>query len=238
LAANGAFTLNAGYDGAVTTPFGWACAAYPSTWTPLYAITDLAKATAVSNLSGTNTGDQISIVGITGTIAQFNAAITDGDLATGGGTATGTNTGDETSATIVAKSNGQALTPASVAATGAITTSGGSLGYATGAGGAVTQATSKSTGVTLNKPCGKITMNGAALAAAGIVEFTVTNSQVANTDTVNLNLASGATTSSAYRYWVSAVGAGSFKVCVENRSAGSLSEALVLNFAVLKAVTA
>lgn len=44
--------------------------------------------------SGTNTGDQTSIVGITGTIAQFNTAITDGDLATGGGTATGTNTGD------------------------------------------------------------------------------------------------------------------------------------------------
>jgi len=51
---------------------------------------------AVANLSGTNTGDQTSIVGITGTIAQFNTAITDGDLATGGGTATGTNTGDQT----------------------------------------------------------------------------------------------------------------------------------------------
>jgi hypothetical protein len=51
---------------------------------------------AVANLSGTNTGDQKSIDGITGTIAQFNTAITDGDLATGGGTATGTNTGDQT----------------------------------------------------------------------------------------------------------------------------------------------
>ena len=61
---------------------------------------------------------------------------------------------------------------------------------------------------------------------------------VAATDTINLNLASGAATSTAYRYWVSAVTAGSFKVCVENRSAGSLSEALVLNFAVVKAVAA
>ena len=34
---------------------------------------------------------------ITGTVAEFNAALTDGDLATGGGTATGTNTGDQTS---------------------------------------------------------------------------------------------------------------------------------------------
>ena len=53
-----------------------------------------ADITKLSNLSGTNTGNQTSIVGITGTIAQFNTALTDGDFATGGGTATGTNTGD------------------------------------------------------------------------------------------------------------------------------------------------
>lgn len=50
-------------------------------------------------LTGTNSGDQASIVGITGTIAQFNTALTDGDFATGGGSATGTNTGDQTSVT-------------------------------------------------------------------------------------------------------------------------------------------
>lgn len=47
-------------------------------------------------LTGTNSGDQTSIVGITGTIAQFNTACTDADFATGGGTASGTNTGDQT----------------------------------------------------------------------------------------------------------------------------------------------
>lgn len=46
--------------------------------------------------SGTNTGDQTSIAGITGTLAEFNAALTGTDFATGGGTATGTNTGDQT----------------------------------------------------------------------------------------------------------------------------------------------
>lgn len=46
--------------------------------------------------SGTNTGDQASIVGITGTLAQFNTAVTDADFASGGGTASGTNTGDQT----------------------------------------------------------------------------------------------------------------------------------------------
>lgn len=55
------------------------------------------------NLSGTNTWDQTSIVGITGTLAEFNTALTGADFATGGGTVTGTsswtNTGDQTSVT-------------------------------------------------------------------------------------------------------------------------------------------
>lgn len=56
----------------------------------------VAQAKTMLNLAGTNSGDQTSIVGITGTIAQFNTACTDADFATGGGTATGTNTGDQT----------------------------------------------------------------------------------------------------------------------------------------------
>jgi hypothetical protein len=68
-----------------------------------------------------------------------------------------------------------------------------------GLGGNVTQATSKTTGVTLNTLTGYIVMNSAALAAAGIVEFTVTNSQVGQRDTINLNLAAGAAASNAYR---------------------------------------
>lgn len=46
-------------------------------------------------LSGGNTGDQTSIVGISGTLAQFNTALSDANFASGGGTATGTNTGDD-----------------------------------------------------------------------------------------------------------------------------------------------
>lgn len=59
------------------------------------AVTGQLPTANVVNLSGTNTGDQTSIAGITGTIAQFNTACTDADFATGGGTATGTNTGDQ-----------------------------------------------------------------------------------------------------------------------------------------------
>lgn len=56
------------------------------------------------NLAGTNTGDQTSIVGITGSLAEFNAALTGADFATGGGTATGTNTGDQNVFTTIAVS--------------------------------------------------------------------------------------------------------------------------------------
>lgn len=109
------------------------------------------------------------------------------------------------------------------------------LGFVTGAGGVVTQATSKATGVTLNTQCGQITMNAAALAAATEVSFTLTNSFVAATDVLIVNVASGAT-AAAYNVQVDAVAAGSCQISLGNMSAGSLSEAVVLNFVVIKAV--
>lgn len=115
--------------------------------------------------------------------------------------------------------------------------SGGTIGYSTGTGGTVTQVTSKSTGVTLNKVCGQITMNNAALAASTSVSFTLTNSFIAATDVVIVNISSGATASS-YQVTVDQVSAGSCRIHVRNVSAGSLSEAIVLNVAVLKAVSA
>jgi hypothetical protein len=110
------------------------------------------------------------------------------------------------------------------------------VGYQAGAGGAVTQLTSKTTAVTENKACGQFTTNNAALAAAATATFQVNNSNIAATDTINLNLQSGQATVGTYRYWIEKVAAGSFTVTIENRSAGSLSEALVFNFAALKAV--
>jgi hypothetical protein len=110
------------------------------------------------------------------------------------------------------------------------------IGYATGAGGAVTQLTNKSTGVTLNKLCGQITMNNAALAAAAEVSFTLTNSFIAATDVLIVNVASGAT-AATYTATIDAVAAGSARITVGNYSASSQSEAVVLNFVVVKAVT-
>ena len=116
--------------------------------------------------------------------------------------------------------------------------SSGGVGYATGAGGAVTQLTSKTTGVTLNKPCGQITMNNASIGAGNHVTFTVTNSVVASTDTIIVNLQSGAVDGSKYRHWISRVASGAFDITVENYTGGALAETLVLNFAVLKGVNA
>lgn len=56
------------------------------------------------------------------------------------------------------------------------------IGYDVGAGGAVTQTTSKSHGVTLNKITGKITMHNASLAAGASVEFTVSSTAFGSND--------------------------------------------------------
>lgn len=101
-------------------------------------------------------------------------------------------------------------------------------------GGTVTQATNKSTGVQIDRMCGQITMNNAALAATTSVSFTVTNSEVDADDLVIANIQSGATANS-YALTVDAVAAGSFRVQVRNVTAGSLGEALVINFGVIKA---
>ena len=113
----------------------------------------------------------------------------------------------------------------------------GTLGYGVGAGISVIQSTSKSTAVEANKPSGRITMNNAALAAGAPVSFLVTNSFVAATDTVALSLVggfSGATTDYALSSYTLG---GSLVIGVRNVSAGSLSEALQIQFAVVKGAT-
>ena len=102
-------------------------------------------------------------------------------------------------------------------------------------GVSVTQATSKSTGVTANAASGQITMNNAALAAGAEVSFTVTCSEVSSSDVIIVNHARAGT---AGAYLVQAnnvtLSGGFFNITVANVSAGSLSEAIVLNFVALK----
>ena len=122
-----------------------------------------------------------------------------------------------------------------VAATTTITSSGATsgVGYRTGAGGAVTQATSRTTGVTLNNVCGAITLFTAA-GSTTATTFTVTNSAVAATDTIIVNQKSG---TNLYVTLVTAVAAGSFNITFYT-TGGTASDAPVFNFAVIKAVAA
>lgn len=107
-------------------------------------------------------------------------------------------------------------------------------GYGTGSGGTVTQLTNKSTAVTLNKPTGQVTMNNAALAAGANASFLINNSLVSATDIAIVSASSNGN----YRVEVASTNAGNIAVRVTNVTAGSLSEALVVNFAIIKGVTA
>jgi len=110
------------------------------------------------------------------------------------------------------------------------------IGYATGAQGTVTQLTDKSTGVTLNKSAGRITMNNAALAGATAVSFVLTNSTISANDTMIVNIGSNTTGSAlgAYTTYVSYLAAGSALITLRNLTAAtSYSEAVVINYAII-----
>lgn len=136
-----------------------------------------------------------------------------------------------------------AATGTSLAATAGITSSGptgAGIGYATGAGGAVTQITNRSTGVTLDKLAGQITTDTTSLAAEAAAEFTVTNSTVAIGDVVVVSQQSGANGGNTNVY-VSGVANGSFKITVANNNpaAGTAETgAIIINYAVIKSVAA
>jgi hypothetical protein len=114
------------------------------------------------------------------------------------------------------------------------------FGYGgSGTGGTVTQATSRTTGVTLDKLSGQITLFAAtAISGHASNEFTLTNSFIDATDVVHVCFASGLT-SAQYGVTVTAVSAGSCKITVSNFSnSATPSDTPVLNFVVIKGVNA
>jgi len=142
----------------------------------------------------------------------------------GDGTITGLVAGGLPDATVTAAelADGALVTPLPTA-----------IGYGTGAGGTVTQITSRSTAVTINKPAGSITMFTAA-GSASPASFTVNNSLVAATDTIVLSLKSG--NSNVYHYQVNGVSAGSFGITFFT-TGGVASDTPVINFAIIKGAT-
>ena len=182
--------------------------------------TGLPVATGISGLA---TG--IATFLATPTSANLDAAVTDD---TGTGTLVFSNT-----PTLVTPEIG-AATGTSLTATGVIASTGtAGIGYATGAGGTVTQATSRTTGVTLDKITGAITLFSAAGTTAATT-FTVTNSTVVATDVIILNQKSG---TDLYDLMVTAVAAGSFNITFRT-TGGTTTEQPVFNFAVINGVAA
>ena len=107
------------------------------------------------------------------------------------------------------------------------------IGYSAAAQGTVTQLTSKSTAVTLNKSMGRITMNNASLATATNATFTLNNSTISANDTVILTISGGQATPGSYNAFANALDTGTVSITLRNISGGSLSEAVVINFCVL-----
>jgi hypothetical protein len=109
------------------------------------------------------------------------------------------------------------------------------LGYSAAAQGTVTQATDKSTGVTLNKSAGRITMNNAALTGGAVASFILTNSLISTNDTIVVCVSSNTTGSAAgaYTTYISYLSAGTALISLRNLSATSYSEAVIINFSII-----
>jgi hypothetical protein len=108
------------------------------------------------------------------------------------------------------------------------------IGYTAAAQGTVTQATSKATAVTLNKPAGRITMNGAALAGNTAVSFTLNNTFISSNDILVLNVSAGSVAdATTYTTYTSSLGTGTAVITLRNLTASSQSEAVIINFALI-----
>lgn len=110
------------------------------------------------------------------------------------------------------------------------------LGYRHPAGDTVTQLTDRGTAVTINALCGQITTDDASLAAAGEAVFTVNNNLVEAEDVPIVAVQDKGATGAVVAF-VTDVADGSFEVTLTNLDAATAStNAVVINFAVLKAV--
>lgn len=226
---------------------------------PALTVDQFGRITSISSgTSGTVTsvavtpGDGIQVTGspitTSGTINIVNTGVTRLSAGTGitlsgsnGAVTVSTTTTGGTVTGVTLASNAFVITGSPITTSGTITvdlpanialaTTG--LGYRTGAGGTVTQGTSRTTGVTINKLSGAITLFSAA-GTSSYTTFTVTNSTVAATDVIIVNQKSG---TDKYETFVSNVASGSFSITFADVS-GTTTEQPVFNFAVIKAVAA
>jgi hypothetical protein len=177
-------------------------------------------------MSSTNSVAYTSSTNLVPVQAEFNSAgVCVGLVGPGGAYFSPPLTGSTIDNTVIG-----GTTPAAVTGTTILASS--EIGYNASAQGTVTQATSKSTGVTLNKSAGQITMNAESLAAGTTVLFTLTNSTLSAKDVLIVNVGSGGT-SGAYWPYVANVAAGTAVIGVYNNTVGALAEAIVINYAII-----
>ena len=106
----------------------------------------------------------------------------------------------------------------------------GGLGYAFG--GAVTQLTSRDTGVTLNTPSGTITLFSTTVTAGTMNKFTLTNSCIQATDVVVVGVR--ASNSGTFNVFVNRTTAGVCDIVVQNLVTVATAQAVHINFAIIK----
>jgi hypothetical protein len=189
--------------------------------------TDAKTLSTIVNNTAASQATFTSGVNLTGASAANTVTVP-----SGAAVATSISDGTNTYLSVNSSTPGISFAKPATFGTSALVTGTGGLGYGAGAGGTVTQATSRTTGVTINKPTGSITLVSAAGSTTPFT-FTVTNSTVAATDTVDVVQASG---TDKYQVFVTAVGAGSFNITAFT-TGGTTTEQPVLNFSVTKGAT-
>jgi hypothetical protein len=222
---------------AMTDETGTGLLVFNTTPTLVTPIIGIPTSGTLTNCTGLPIGTGVS--GLAANVATFLATPSSANLAAAltDETGTGANVFANTPTLVtpvIGAATGTSLALTSFLSTvGSIINNGGTgkVGYAAGAGGTVTQATSKSTGVTLSKQSGQITMDAAALNASTTVSFVLTNTIIEANDVLILNHVSAGT---AGAYTLNAqVSAGSASINVRNVTLGSLSEAIVIQFVVI-----
>ena len=206
---------------------------------------DLTSPTLVTPNIGAATGTAPLVVASTTEVTNLHAATA--TLATLATTATDTASKTGTGSTYVTNTSPTLITPALGTPTSGnlanLTLKSASptigVGYSSGAGGSVTQLSSKSTGVTLNNVCGRIITSNENLVAGTAVSFVFTNSTISITDTITSSFSSSnAITNYAYLITFADIANGSCVVVIRNLDGSNHAEVLAINYTIHKSVTA